>query len=122
MIAVNVVENNGKAEMQVGLDLAALRLSLNELKTYVDRQPANARFIFNDETGQIEPIAASSVGRVMDVEASITAINDALLRGEHTVALVVGEQQPAVADTATGAELGITQRVNILYNLLLWLK
>lgn len=48
MLAVNVVENGGKAEMQVGLDPAALRLSLNELKTYVDRQPTNARFIFND--------------------------------------------------------------------------
>ena len=111
MIKVNVVENNGKADMQVGLDLAALRSSLNELKTYVDRQPQSARFIFNDETGQIEPIKASSVGRVMDVEASITAINDALLRGEHTVSVVVGEQQPAVVDTATGSELGITQQL-----------
>jgi vancomycin resistance protein YoaR len=109
MITVNVVENGGKAEMQVGLDLATLRQSLNELKVYVDRQPANARFIFNDGSGQIEPVSASTVGRVMDVEASITAINDALLRGEHTIALVVGEQLPAVVDTATGAELGITQ-------------
>ncbi len=111
MLTVNVVENNGNVEMQVGLDLNALRLSLAELKIYVDRQPANARFIFNDETGQIEPISASSIGRVMDVDASITAINDALLRGEHTVALVVGEQQPAVADTAVGADLGITQAI-----------
>jgi len=111
MLTVNVVENNGNVEMQVGLDLNALRLSLAELKVYVDRQPANARFIFNDEIGQIEPISASSIGRVMDVDASITAINDALLRGEHTVALVVGEQQPAVADTATGADLGVTQAI-----------
>jgi vancomycin resistance protein YoaR len=111
MLTVNVVENNGRAEMQVGLDLNALRLSLIELKTYVDRLPKNARFIFNDETGQIEPISASSIGRVMDVDASIKAINEALLRGEHTVALVVGEQQPAVADTASGADLGITQPI-----------
>jgi vancomycin resistance protein YoaR len=111
MIKVNVVENNGKAEMQVGLDLAALRLSLNELKTYVDRQPANARFIFDEATGQIESIKASTIGRSMDVDASITSINDALLRGEHTIAVVVGEQQPAVADTAIGADLGITQKL-----------
>jgi vancomycin resistance protein YoaR len=111
MIAVNIVETGGKVEMQVGLDPTALRLSLNELKTYADRQPANARFIFNDESGQIESIAASNVGRSMDVEASIIAINDALLRGEHNVALIVGEQQPAVADTATGADLGIKQLI-----------
>jgi vancomycin resistance protein YoaR len=84
---------------------------LNELKVYVDRQPANARFVFNDDTGQIEPISASATGRVMDVEASIKAINDALFRGEHTVPLVVGERQPSVADTAVGADLGITQEV-----------
>jgi len=45
------------------------------------------------------------------VEASIVSINDALLRGEHTVALTVAAAQPAVADTATGAELGVTQEI-----------
>lgn len=111
MIAVNVINNGGAAEMQVGLDPVALRQTLGELKTYVDRQPANARFVFNDETAQLEAFQASSVGRLMDVEASITAINDALLRGEHTIALTVAEAQPTVADTATGADLGITQEI-----------
>ncbi|MDD2922067.1 MAG: VanW family protein [Anaerolineales bacterium] len=111
MLGVNVVDVNGGAEMHVGLNPDALRLTLNELKTYVDRQPANARFIFNDVTSQLEAIQASNVGRAMDVEASIRAINEALLRGEHNVALVVDERQPAVADTAAGAELGVTQLV-----------
>ncbi len=111
MLGVNIVEVGGKAEMQVGLNPTDLRLTLSELKTYVDRQPANARFIFNDETSQLEPIAASNIGRSMDVEASIVAINDALLRGEHTIALSVSETQPAVVDTATGADLGITQEI-----------
>lgn len=111
MLSVNVVEVNGTAQMQVGLDPNSLRNSLTDLKVYVDRIPQNARFVFNDETGIIEPISASAVGRVMDVEASIVAINDALLRGEHTVNLVVAEQAPTVQDTANGADLGITQLV-----------
>ncbi len=111
MIAVSIVDNGGNAEMQVGLDPAVLRQTLSELKTYVDRQPANARFVFNDEKSQIEPFQASSVGRLMEVEASIIAINDALLRGEHTIALTVVEAQPSVSDTATAAELGITQLI-----------
>lgn len=111
MLKVNTIEKDGKLDLQVGLDLDALRVTLGELKVYVDRFPANARFVFNDSSGQIEPISASAVGRVMDVEASITAINDALLRGEHTVPLVVAEQQPAVADTAVGADLGIVQEI-----------
>jgi vancomycin resistance protein YoaR len=111
MLKVNTIEKEGKLDLQVGLDLDALRVTLGELKVYVDRFPANARFVFNDSSGQIEPTSASAVGRVMDVEASITAINDALLRGEHTVPLVVAEQQPAVADTAVGADLGIVQEI-----------
>lgn len=111
MLSVNVVENGGVTEMQVGLNPDALRRSLNELKVLIDRQPVNARFIFNDETGLIEPIQASAAGRSMDVEASILAINEALLKDEHTVVLSVSEQQPAVADTANGADLGITQLI-----------
>ncbi|MBX3035563.1 MAG: VanW family protein [Anaerolineales bacterium] len=111
MLAVSVVENNGVAEMQVGLDPASLKNSLDDLKIYVDRIPQNARFIFNDETRVLEPISASAVGRVMDVEASVASINESLLRGEHTVNLVVTEKAPAVQDTATGADLGITELV-----------
>lgn len=111
MLAVRMVDNGGKAEMQVGLDPLALRDALNDIKTFVDRQPANAHFVFNVATGQIEATAVSRVGRAMDVEASIVAINDAIMRGEHAVTLVVAETQPAVADTATGADLGITQEI-----------
>lgn len=111
MLAVQVVETNGAAEMRVGLDPNALRKSLGDLKVNIDRLPENARFVFNDETRQIEPIAPSSVGRELDVEASVALINEALLRGEHFVVLRVEEQQPAVSDTATAAELGITQLV-----------
>lgn len=111
MLGVMIDDSNGTAQMKVELDRVALRNTLTELKTFVDRQPDNARFVFNDGTGQIEPIAVSSIGRSMDVEASIAVINEALLRGEHTIALSVSEEQPAVADTATGAELGVVQLV-----------
>lgn len=111
MLSVEVVDNNGAADMRVGLDPVTMREALNDLKVFVDRNPQNARFVFNDGTGQIEPISASAIGRVMDVEASIAAINEALLRGEHNVNLIVAEQAPAVQDTATGAELGVVQLV-----------
>ena len=111
MLTVSMVNVDGTPQMQVGLDANALRQSLSDLKVLVDQNPQDARFIFNDGTGQIEPISASAIGRVMDVEASIAAINGALQRGEHSVNLVVSEQQPAVTDQATGADLGIVQLV-----------
>lgn len=111
MFAVNLVDSGGVPQMQVGLNPNALRETLSDLKVLVDRNPKEPRFVFNEGTGQIEPIAASAIGRVMDVEASIVAINGALQRGEHSANLVVAEQQPSVTDQATGTELGVIQLV-----------
>lgn len=111
MLSFNMIDSGGVPQLQVGLDENALRNSLSDLKVMVDRNPKDARFLFNEGTGQIEAVSQSAIGRVMDVDASIAAINGALQRGEHSVNLAVAEQQPAVTDQATGAELGIVQLV-----------
>lgn len=98
--------------VQVALNQKGLRDMLVPVKTQVDRQAADAKFIFNDDTGQLDVMAESAVGRGLDIESSITAINEALLRGEHTISLVVNETQPKVPATATGQELGITELVH----------
>jgi len=103
------VQRSPDAGVQVGLKQTGLRDILVPVKNQVDRQPANAKFIFNDDTRQLELMADSTVGRTMDIEASIKAINEALLRGEHTASLVINEAQPKVPATATAQELGITQ-------------
>ncbi len=111
MLRVTPVESNGEAKLQVGLDEGALRKSLTDLKAFIDRDSQEPRFLFDRATGQIEAIGASSIGRILDVDASAAAINNALQLGEHNVGLVVVEKQPAVTDQATAAELGITQRI-----------
>ncbi len=95
--------------VQVVLSQTGLRDILVPIKGQVDRRASDAKFIFNDDTRQLDLIEDSKVGRSMDVEASIQAINDALLRGEHTVSLVINEAQPRVSSTATAQELGISQ-------------
>lgn len=108
MLGVERVDNS----VQVVLNQTGLRDMLVPIKTQVDQQAADAKFIFNDETRQLDVMAESKVGRALEIEASIQAINEALLRGEHTVALVVNETQPKVPATATGQELGITELVH----------
>jgi vancomycin resistance protein YoaR len=98
--------------VQVILSQTGLRDLLVPVKDHIDRAASDARFIFNDTTLQLDVMQESTTGRSLDIEASITAINDALLRGEHTASLVINEQQPRVASTATGQELGITQLVH----------
>jgi vancomycin resistance protein YoaR len=103
------VQRAADGGIQVGLSQTGLRDLLVPIKGQLDRKSQDARFIFNDTTRQLDLIQESTSGRTMDVEASIQAINDALLRGEHTVPLVINEEQPRVASTATAQELGITE-------------
>ena len=106
------VQNGDQQTVQVVLNPKGLRDLLVPVKTQVDRLPSDAKFIFNDQTSQLDLMQDSKVGRALDVDASIKAINDAVGRGEHTVPLVINEAQPRVAATATGQELGITELVH----------
>jgi len=108
MLGVQRTQNG----VQVALKTNELRDLLAPIKEQIDRPAADAKFIFNDETSQLDLIEDSKVGRSMDMDASLTAINDALLRGEHSMNLSIAETQPKIPGTATGAELGITELIH----------
>jgi vancomycin resistance protein YoaR len=97
--------------VQVVLNTPGLTDMLGPVKDRTDRPSTNAKFIFNDETRQLEVIEPSQTGLVVDVDATVLAINEALLRGEHTVSLVVKVDEPQVPASVTGAELGITELI-----------
>ena len=112
MLIVRRVENESGAEIQVALDPAPLREILLGIAAQVDRGSENASFYFDDATRQLVLIENAKVGRVLDVEDSIAAINDQLLQGEHNIALQIFEELPAVTDTSTADQLGITELVS----------
>ncbi|HUE99882.1 MAG TPA: VanW family protein, partial [Anaerolineales bacterium] len=112
LLVAQRVQNGDQQSVQVVLNPRGLKDLLTPVKSQVDRLPSDAKFIFNDETRQLDVMQESRVGRALDIDASIKAINEAVSRGEHTVALVVNEAQPRVAATATGQELGITQLIH----------
>lgn len=105
------VQDGDEQSVQVVLNPRGVRDLLVPVKTQVDRLPSDAKFIFNDQTLQLDVMQDSSLGRELDIDASIKAINEAIGRGEHTVSLVVNETQPRVSATTTGQELGITQLI-----------
>ena len=111
LLGVQRVQNGEQAGVQVVLNTTGLRDLLTPVKVQVDRAPSDAKFIFNDETRQLDLREDSKVGRKMDMDASIKAINDALLRGEHTVSLSIAEAQPQIPGAATGQQLGITELI-----------
>ena len=107
LLGVQRTENG----VQVVLQQTGLRDLLVPVKNQLDRKPSDAKFTFNDDTRQLDLISESKIGRTMDIEASIKAINDALFRGEHSVPLVINETQPRVSSTATAQDLGLTELI-----------
>lgn len=89
----------------------ALRAGLADLAAQIDRAPEDARFVFNDDTRQLEVIQPSKIGRTLNITGTLERMNQALANGENRVKLDVAVQQPDVPDTATAAQLGITQLI-----------
>ncbi|MBN1304017.1 MAG: VanW family protein [Anaerolineales bacterium] len=113
MLTVQKVLENGQPRVQVTLDEFSLRQILSDIASQADRKAENARFIFNDETNQLEVFEAARVGRVVDQLASVTAINTALQQGKHVIPIMMVYDNPSVIETATGVELGITELVSV---------
>ena len=85
---------------------------LGNLADRVRVQAENPRFIFNDETRQLDLLRAAVVGRELDIPASHAAIQSALQGGKTSTVLVINEAKPAVSDDATADMLGIRELVH----------
>jgi vancomycin resistance protein YoaR len=107
LIVVQKVQEDVGTQLLLALDPAALRRMLRDLQPQIDRQPENSRFHFNEATGQLIALTPSVVGRKLNIDASVAAINEAVLGGQHTISLVVQETPPAVPQDATAKDLGI---------------
>ena len=110
-LATMLVVRAEGGELHVALDEDALRAYLEELVPTLAIEPVDARFHFNDGTGQLEPISPSQEGRALDVEASLERIVQELAAGNRYVPLVVQAVPPRYPDTATAEELGIIELV-----------
>jgi vancomycin resistance protein YoaR len=112
MLTIQRVQFDQGESYQVGLNPDALRTFLMNIAPGFARNPQNARFIFNDDTRQLELIQSAVIGRALDVDASLQQINQQLLTGQHAVNLVMQTTNPAVTNDATAESLGITELVS----------
>lgn len=111
MLVIERVQDQSGERYQVELSDEALNTYLTALAGDINRQPENARFIFNDDTRLLEVIKPAVIGRSLDVQATIGAINQAIAAGQHSAPLTLAITQPQVGDTATGEQLGITENI-----------
>jgi vancomycin resistance protein YoaR len=96
----------------VKLDENKLYNFIYPLALSLETQSYNTRFIFNDDTRQLDVIEPAVVGRALLVEESIDHINEQLAAGAHTIDLVFDYSNPEITDDMTAADLGITELVS----------
>ena len=114
MLAVRRVEeiDTGNDGYQIDVNTEAFSVFLNSLAPSLSISPVNARFIFNDDTRQLDLLEPAVIGRQLDIDTSISIINERLKAGEHEIPLQFAVVNPAVTDDSTGEELGITELVH----------
>ncbi|HLA43795.1 MAG TPA: VanW family protein [Aggregatilineales bacterium] len=110
MLRIERVDNeDGSAYFDVYVELDQARDFLTGLSEELNRNAQASRFIFNDETRQLEVIESSVNGRQLDIETTLAQFPVAVFAEDHrTVPLVLSEVVPTVNNNATAAELGIT--------------
>jgi len=108
MLAVGRVQTDNGWQYQVSFEPQSVEQYLDQIAPKLNQSPQNARFHFDDPTGQLVLIQKATTGRTLDVAATLDAVTQGLLQGVHTIPLVLRLALPAVGNDATAASLGIT--------------
>ncbi len=114
LLRFEVVESEAGTYFQAALDPEALRQAIEPLAPDLERKPENARFIFNDDTLQLDLLQSAVIGRTLDLQGSIEEINRLVARGEHVLPLAFLYEEPSIGDNATAQDLGISEAVSVV--------
>lgn len=110
LVFKKVIDDEPRYEL--GLDNGKLYRWLSDLQPDLYLEPVNTRFIFNDDTRQLEVIQPAIIGRTLDIDASINALEEKVLAGEHNLNLEFIFTPPPVTDEMTAEQLGIRELVH----------
>jgi vancomycin resistance protein YoaR len=112
MLVIERVSTPEGETYEVGLSSQYLRDFFENIAPELFAEKENARFMFNDETRQLELIEPSITGQSLDIEASLLLINEGLGKGNHRITLDMEYDLPDVTSDATAESLGITELVS----------
>jgi vancomycin resistance protein YoaR len=103
---VETPDAQGKPHLSLHLDESQLQPYLAALTQTINLTAANASLAFDEETNQLQIVEASRDGRVLDIEAAMQRVNEALVSGNRAIDLPVQLIEPAISSKKP-EELGI---------------
>jgi vancomycin resistance protein YoaR len=109
---VEEVEAADGVSLRVGFRREELQARLQPFSAAITGTLENARYEFDEERRSFKVIKPAMLGRGIDVEGTLDAIETALRTGgERRVTIAVRQVEPTYADRTTAAELGITELI-----------
>ena len=106
-----VKQEDGSEAYQIGIRTADLVPFLESLAPGLSKSPRNARFIFNDDTRELDLLEPSVTGRQLLVKETAERINRKLGEGDHRIKLDFDYIEPLARSDSTAEELGISELV-----------
>jgi vancomycin resistance protein YoaR len=113
MLRFEVVHEDSEAYSLI-LDGGEMTAVLDPLIPELDRNPENARYRFNDDTGELDLVAPAIIGRTLDVNATLESIYSEINLGKHEAPLAFVYKEPQIGNEATSEELGISEPVSVV--------
>jgi len=112
MLTFERVKTDYQTSFEVKLNENILENVLTSLSTSVNRPVENPKFIFNDQTRQLELLQPGRAGRTLNVARSISAIQSGIQNGSHSIPLECDRIEPAVKNDVRGDQLGIRELIH----------
>jgi len=107
MLVFEKIRNENGIVYDVKLNESILNEYLLDLAEQVNFEPENPRFIFNDDTRQLDLLQPGIRGQNLNVAESVKSIQDGLRNNNHSIQLAFTFIQPDIADEVTADQLGI---------------
>src|SRR5690606_7726142 len=102
-----------ESRYQVGINSDFLKNFLMGISPTLKLEPKDAKYIFNDDTRELEVIDSAIIGRELNIEATIQTIQEQIITdNSHEIPLVFDINKPFLTNEVKGADLGITELVH----------
>lgn len=105
-------ESKGQTSLIPQLKEELLSAYLADLAAQLQVTIENPRFIFNDDTGQLDLLKSGSSGQRLDESATFASIQAALAQGQSSAEGSLIIEEPEFSDDAAGSDLGIIELVH----------
>ena len=112
MINFEPVITDGNVSINMTPKADIFYTKLLEIGSDIYRDAQDARYHFNESTGELEMIQAPEPGREIDIEASMANIAASIRDGANQAEVAMTVKSPNLTGTETAADLGIRELVH----------